>query len=203
MTVLPLTRKKSSFCPDVQVIGEMSLAPARVHEFCGPARRTLALLTARAMTGPILWIRPAWGVETLMPDGLVSWAAPGRFLFVRANRPDDLLWTMEEALRSGTVPLVVADLPGPPALTPVRRLHLAAENGATAGAPPLGVLLTPDDGGAQGVESRWRLDPDHDARRSDWRLTRLRARAAPPRRFRLSRTGKALSLTPDRAPEAA
>lgn len=156
------------------------LAPGRVHEFCGPARRTLAALVMGATEGPVIWASPGWQAEGLMPDGLRRMADPGRLVLAAARRPEDLIWIMEEALRSGAAPLVVAEMAEPPGLTPVRRLHLAAEAGAAARLlpqPPLGLILTPGEGGAQGVESRWRLDPAADG---GWRLGLLRARMVPP-----------------------
>jgi len=175
----------------VPFLGALALAPARVHEFCGPARRTLALLAARAIPGPVLWIRPGWLPERLHPEGVLPFTEPGRLIFVTPRRPEDLLWCAEEALRAGAAPLVVAECPEPPRLTPVRRLSLAAEAGAEAAPglrlpPPLGLLLTPGDGGAQGAETRWRLCPRHDATRTRWRLSLLRARAAPPAEWDLS-----------------
>lgn len=175
----------------------LTLQRGRLHEFCGPARRTLAAMAMSESQGPVLWISPAWVAERIYPPGLLDWADPGRVIFARARRPEDLLWAMEEALRSGAVPLVLTELLAPPALTPVRRLHLAAEQGAEAARhagrlPPLGVVLTPAEGGAQGVESRWHLAAAPSGstlitRRSAWTLRRLRARLAPEARFHLQR----------------
>ena len=181
-----LTRNHSPKRPALTVLKDIDLDLGRVHECAGRARRVFALMLAARTSGPVLWIALAYGTDELNPDGMLRFVDPGRFIFVAPQRAEDLLWSMEEALRSGAVPLVVADMPGFPALTPVRRLHLAAEAGAAlAPRPPLGLLLTPDAGGAQGVETRWVIQPDmakelpHDHLR--WHLARSRARRAPPR----------------------
>ncbi len=174
--------------PRLPLAGDLDLVAGRVHEFCGLSRRTLALSLAGAATGPVIWIAPSWTRGGPCPDGFAHMVAPGRLTFAAPDRAEDLLWCMEEALRSGVVPVVVADLPAPPALTPVRRLHLAAETGAREGTcTPLGLILTPE-GAAPGVETRWACDPRHgtapaqgDARSETWgwHLRRLRDRTAP------------------------
>ena len=171
----------------------IALARGRLHEVCGSARHTFALWLAGRLAGAVLWIAPAWQGAGLHPDGMIAFADPGRFLFLRPDRLSDMLWCAEEALRSGAAPLVVLDLPEPPALTPVRRLHLAAEAGgagaAGAAAAPLGLALTPGEGGAQGIETRWHMAPAHDPTRDGaglrWRLERRRARALPPAAWQL------------------
>ncbi|MGI1663550.1 ImuA family protein [Palleronia sp. KMU-117] len=186
--------------PAQRLLGALTLAPGRVHEFCGPARRTLALALARATTGPVVWIAPAWTPDRLNPEGVLSFLDPGRLLLVSPRRAEDLLWSMEETLRAGAVPLVVADLPAPPALTPVRRLQLAAETGAAEGGlVPLGLLLTPGRGGAAGAESRWEIRPRHQgttrAARA-WALYRRRARTAPEADWTLCWGADGLQLAP-------
>lgn len=168
---------------------DVALARGRAHEVTGPSRRLLALLAAAAVGGTVIWLHPRWWPERLAGDGLRPFLDPGRLVIGRGRGALDLLWCAEEALRSGVVPLVVAELPAPPALTPVRRLHLAAEAGAQkAGVPPICLLLTPDEGGAPGVETRWQLSPlpgwALDGR-PRWRLARLRARTEPMRAWEM------------------
>ncbi|MEM6372168.1 MAG: hypothetical protein AAF727_05240 [Pseudomonadota bacterium] len=156
------------------------LTLGRVHEACGPARYRLALWLAAQTTGPVIWITPDWTADQLNPCGMVPFIDPARLILVQTKRADDVLWSMEEVLRAGAVPLAVADLTGLPGLTAVRRMHLAAENGGKGrGRAPVGLLLTPGMGGAQGVESRWHLAPAHKGTPGGWTLTRLRARTAP------------------------
>lgn len=171
------------------VAAELVLAPgvvlarARAHEASGAARVVFALLVAARLTGPVVWAHPGWAAERPVGDGLRGFLDPGRLVFARTRKPADSLWAAEEALRSGAAPLVVADLPEPPPLIAVRRLHLAAEAGALPGGePPLALFLTPGAGGAPGIETRWRLDPVPGWAAGGsprWRLARTRARMAP------------------------
>ncbi|MCC1492101.1 ImuA family protein [Cognatishimia sp. F0-27] len=193
--------------PRLSVWPGVALAQARVHEFCGRARRTLALMAAARLDGPVFWIAPRRGADPLNPEGIVSFIDPARLIFLSPGRGEDLLWCMEEVLRSGVVPLVVTDLRDPPPMTPVRRLHLAAETGAggetgltgAAGCAPMGLLLTPGAGGAAGIETRYQMEPAHLAGRKRWHLRRLRARMAPPQDWWLEQD----RLTPVAQPDTA
>lgn len=170
---------------------EVHLPLARAHELCGGARRTLALhMAAEALKtaggGTVIWIAPAWGGDPLNTCGVAPILPPQDLIFVTPDRTEDMLWAMEESLRAGCAPAVIADLSEAPGMTAVRRLHLAAEAGAAEGfGPPLALLLTPGTGGAPGVETRWQMDTAHEPGRDLWHLERLRARMAPPRRWRL------------------
>jgi len=200
MTAPILTRhsRAGRAAPQQAFLGELSLSLGRVHELCGNARRTLAMVLAGKMQGPVFWIVPGWEPARLNPDGMGRFADPARFVFLTPRRPEDLLWCMEEVLRAGAVALVVADLPAPPALTPVRRLHLAAETGAQGGRlHPLGLLLTPGTGGAQGVESRWHMAADHALHGAAWSLSRTRARSDPTKSWTVSATKAGLRLGAD------
>jgi len=195
-----LSRRPHRPAPAVVLGEDATLSLARLHEACGTARRSFAMLVATRLLArqkadsnsgntashtPVWWITPAWQADQLHADGVARFLPPGQLTFVRPKRAEDVLWTLEEILRSGTAPLAVADIPGLPSLTAVRRLHLAAETGAEHGVAPLGLILTPGSGGAQGVESRWRCEPDHAADSHGWRLDRLRARMDPPRSWRV------------------
>lgn len=175
-----LTRARYTEPPGLPFLGDLTLAGARVHEFCGPARRTLALMAARQLQGPVFWIRTKWQGDRLHGPGITRFIDPSRLTFITPKRLEDCLWSMEECLRAGCVPLVVTELPDPPVLTPIRRLHLAAEAGAKRGTRALGLILLPGDGGAQGVETRWYCAPTHIPDADSWHLQRRRARIAPP-----------------------
>ncbi len=196
-----LTRQSHhSARPSLPLLGQFRLAGARAHEICGAARRRLALWLAAEAQGPVIWIRPAWHPDRLHMAGIRDEIDPGRLLMIAPERPEDLLWTMEEVLRAGVVAVAICDLPAPPGLTAIRRLHLAAEAGAQGGAL-LGLVLTPGAGGAPGVESRWRLEPDHAPEGLAWRLERLRARNAGPGEWPVLRGPQGRAQVVERAVE--
>ena len=194
-----LSRRPHRRYPEV-TLGDVEIAfrLGRVHELCGPARRTLALACAARLEGPVVWISQTNRADALCPDGVADLIPPGKLLFVAANKRDDVLWAMEESLRDGRAPTVIADLSAPPPMVPVRRLHLAAEAGSGAGVcQPLALLLTPEDGGAPGIETRWSLHPAHHTGVNRWRLNRLRARMAPPRQWMMAFSNSGLAPCSD------
>ena len=172
---------------------EIAFRLGRVHEVCGRARRTLALALAAGLGGPVIWVSHSTGSETLCPDAIADFINPGDIVFITTTKRDDVLWAMEEALRDGHAPVVIGDIPAPPGMVPVRRLHLAAEAGCGAGVCyPLALLLTPEEGGAPGIETRWSLHPAHQPGQQLWHLNRLRARMAPPREWTMTLTRNGL-----------
>lgn len=192
--------------PQQPLAGDLTLQRGRVHELCGPSRLMLAARIMGKTQGPVVWIRPGWMPERLNAAGLQPLADPSRLILIHAPRDESLLWAAEESLRSGAAPLVIAELLAPPALTPTRRLHLAAETGAEAArrdgaTPPLGLILLPGQGGAQGVESRWHMAPAPSrallwAGEDSFTLTRLRARLLPPASWSLHTTARDETLEP-------
>ncbi|WP_137177762.1 ImuA family protein [Roseomonas sp. AR75] len=161
------------------------LARAGLHEILaaepGAAAGFCAVILGRT-AGPVLWIGPdpdAW------PPGLVRFGlSPADLVLVRAPRPTDGLWAMEEALRCpavGGALLTLSDLD----LTAARRLQLAAEAGGA-----LGLLLRPDteDPGPSAALTRWRINAlpgdsgsPHKLGDPRWQLDLLRCRGSTPR----------------------
>ena len=132
------------------------LSRAAVHEVLaaepGAAAGFCALVLARA-AGTVLWIADepdAW------PPGLARFGlSPANLVLVRAPRPVDGLWAMEEALRCPAVSGALLVLSGLD-LTAARRLQLAAEAGGG-----VGLLLRPDTeeaaSDASAALTRWRV----------------------------------------------
>ena len=114
---------------------------------------------------------------------------PSGLIVVRARRPIDALWVMEEALRAGLP--VVGEIEGCPRaldFTATRRLEVRARG---AGVPCLLVRVGPRARahGSSGAGARWRVTPHpsapdpFDARapgRPRWVLELTRARDRPP-----------------------
>ena len=169
------------------------LARAALHEVIGggsgdaPAQGFSAALAARLIEGrgPALWCLargdlhgPGLGVFGLDPD---------RLIVVRARRDADVLWAMEEGLRSGAVGAVLGEARALD-LTAGRRLQLAARAGGVTC-----LALRPGDAAyAPGAAlTRWRVAAAP-APRGDglpgpgfarWEVALLRCRGATPRHW--------------------
>ncbi|WP_372624951.1 ImuA family protein [Falsiroseomonas sp.] len=155
------------------------LARAGLHEILaaepGAAAGFAAVILGRT-GGPVLWIGPepdAW------PPGLARYGlSPAELVLVRAPRPADGLWAMEEALRCPAVTGALLNL-SELDITAARRLQLAAEAGGA-----LGLLLRPDteEAGPSAALTRWRVGAlpgtgtGHSLGDPRWQLDLLRCR---------------------------
>ena len=147
---------------------EAGLAADGVHEIAPAAYGDMpaalgfaAALGARRLDGlaaderPLLWCRLAaekreWG--RLYGHGLEALGlARRRLLTATLHKPAAILWTLEEALKSGALAGVIADVGSSPDLTAVRRLMLAANEGQT----PALLLFPAPPHGATSARTRW------------------------------------------------
>lgn len=132
----------------------------RVHEASGPAAVSFALRTAAQNDGGVIWVREQWLAEQLNPAGFQGFD-PSRLILAQTKSQTDTLAVMEEALRDGAAPLVVAQITTPISLTAGRRLQLAAKAGGTTG-----LCLIPEGMGSNAAETRWHCAPVFDPRDS-------------------------------------
>ena len=133
------------------------LLAGRVHEACGPAAAGFAILACAQVQGPLLWISEDWQAARLDPAGLAGFTDPGRLLLADTANQTDTLAIAEEALKDGSVALVVAEMTRPLNLREGRRLQLAAKTGGTTG-----LCLIPEGMGSNAAETRWQCSPVFD-----------------------------------------
>ncbi len=130
------------------------LPRASLHEVIGgddAASGFCAALLARLAgeKGSVLWCRRR---RDLYGPGLAALGLdPGRLIVVRGRTPTDILWAMEEGLRSGSLAAVLGETDGI-GPTAGRRLQLAAEAGGVTA-----LLLHPGRGKTAPAVTRWRV----------------------------------------------
>ena len=154
---------------------EGGLARGAVHEATGEAAGGFAAMAAGRLAGPVLWCRDAADRSMLYGPGLDAYGlGPARVIVAHCRERADLLWAMEEGLRTKNLAAVIGEPPGTIDLTASRRLQLAAETGGG-----LGIVVNAKGGfAASALESRWRIDPAPagDAVRPRWRVALERCR---------------------------
>lgn len=168
-----MTGKPSSSLP---LFKGVSLARRRTHEVFGAGARAFAAMVAGTAGAPgkeaVLWAREARDRRRLNPLGLAEFVDPSRILLAECERPLDVLWTMEEALRLGPAGVVIAELSSPPDLKVSRRLQLAAEAGGV-----IGLCLVDDTPVTNAAETRWFCAPSPGVDEADstrWRLSLIK-----------------------------
>ncbi|MEM5469893.1 MAG: ImuA family protein [Sulfitobacter sp.] len=130
---------------------------SRTHEVCGPSAMAFAVALGARLGGKVLWVREAWRGDQINPAGVIPYLDPQYLLLAQAPSHLDVLASAEEALRSGSVALVVMELTQPVGLTEGRRLQLAAQSGKT-----MGLCILPEGMGSNAAQTRWHCTPIFD-----------------------------------------
>ena len=128
-----------------------------------------------AVAAAVLWCRTG---QPLFPPGLAAFGLPPeRLVVVEARRDADVLWAMEEGLRSRALAAVVGEA-RQVSLTASRRLELAAEKG---GVTAFLLASRTDKPAPSAAVTRWRIEGAPGATagglsRPCWRVTLIRCR---------------------------
>lgn len=162
------------------------LARGAVHEVRGTAASGFATFVAGRVAGAVLWCVDASTRASLYGPGFATFGLdPARLIVVRSPNRTDMLWVMEEGLRSPGLGAVIGEPEGHVDLIASRRLQLAAETGGV-----LGLVLARGTGRQQhfapsALESRWQVDslpaPARHRAKPCWRVTLARCRGMPQR----------------------
>lgn len=108
----------------------------------------------RRQSRPVLWIRRRGGRfdSRLYAPGLAPFLDPTRLLLIEPDSEEQVLWSLEEGLRSGALAGVLGEVKNAD-LTATRRLQLAAEASAT----PALLLRLPGALRTSAALTRWQV----------------------------------------------
>ena len=157
----PITNPATNQGSDTAADWASAWGAARTFVLSLLARRLKTLEATHDDSRSILWCQPRQSANDLghlYAPGLATFGLSSsrlkRLIIVEPARPQEALWTLEEALRSQSLALVigVADHIG---LTPARRLALAAQAHAT----PCLLLTNPHTPAMAATASHWRAGP--------------------------------------------
>ena len=152
----------------IQFSDVFPLKPSRCHEVTGTGTYSFASVCCGNTVGTAIWFVEGWVTEGVNPLGLQTHCDPHQVLVGKCSTPADVLAATEEALRSGVVPLVIAELTKPLSLIAGRRLQLAAEAGGSTG-----LMIVNDGMGSNATQTRWHVSPTYssnDSTRMRWSL---------------------------------
>ena len=74
-------------------------------------------------------------------------------------------------------------------------MHLAAKSCKSTKIAPLPLILTPKDGGALGVETRWCIRSNNTNTPYQWKIDLTRARLVPEKKFLLTEIKNQLEIS--------
>ena len=146
------------------------LKPPRYHEVTGAGVYGFASVCCGNTRNAVIWLSEGWMHEVVTPLGLQTHCDPHQILIGKCSNSTDVLAATEEALRSGVVSLVIAELTKPLSLTAGRRLQLAAEVGGSTG-----LMIVKDGLGSNATQTRWDVSPVYssdDSTQMRWSLNK-------------------------------
>ena len=192
-----------------EFVSKLGMKHGKIHECCGPAKIRIAIMIAATTKGQIIWIRPSWDATTLNVDGVSNWFSPKRLLLINAKNKTELLYCVEEVLRSGVASVTIVDLPEIPNQITMHKFKIALKQGieSSKDKSTIVLILTPKEGGTASVESRWlalTLPSWYESKnnlnaelKQKWLFFRLFSRTDPPAKWILETIGFNNGIPPE------